>query len=170
MKKVRDLIVLEKGDPIIISAFPGVGKTWLFNNQDKLGLIVDDSDSSKFSWLDDGITRNPDFPNNYIRHIMDRMYNVDIICVSSHEVVRNTLVDNKLNHIVVYPNILDKEIYIQRFKDRGSPENFIRFIDNNWENFIEDMEINYVPYTLDIQLASGDYLSNAIKSIVREII
>ena len=38
---------------IILSAFPGTGKTYLFNNQEKLGLSVLDSDSSEFSWCYD---------------------------------------------------------------------------------------------------------------------
>jgi hypothetical protein len=35
--------------------------------------------------------RNPDFPNNYIKHIQDNIDKVDYIFVSSHEVVRKAL-------------------------------------------------------------------------------
>ena len=50
---------------MIISAFPGVGKTYLYNEYPKL---ISDSDSSKFSWLEDG-NRNPNFVKDYVDHI-----------------------------------------------------------------------------------------------------
>ena len=60
----------------VISAFPGCGKSWCFNNlQDKYKML--DSDSSNFSWAygEEGqkLGRNPDFPQNYISHIKENL-------------------------------------------------------------------------------------------------
>ena len=46
----------------IIAGFPGIGKSYVFNQRKYKCL---DSDSSLFSWIEKGV-RHPDFPNNYI--------------------------------------------------------------------------------------------------------
>jgi len=104
-----------------------------------------DSDSSQFSWIkdEDGNNtkeRNPDFPQNYIDHIKKNIGKVDVIFVSSHDVVRKALVDNGIRTIIVYPNKDLKSEWIRRFKERGNNEAFINFISDNWEKFISDIE------------------------------
>jgi hypothetical protein len=128
----------------IISAFPGVGKTWLYQHQEQLGITVLDSDSSQFSWIEEGV-RHPDFPNNYIQHIKDNLGKVDVICVSSHDVVRQALKENGLNYTIVYPDWSEKERYINRFIDRGNDVKFIKFISDNWFEFIRDIKRDDFP-------------------------
>lgn len=130
----------------VISAFPGCGKTYCFKNLNSKGLSILDSDSSDFSWVKDNNgnntkERNPEFPSNYIKHIKDNIGKVDIIFVSSHEVVRNALLENNLRFILVYPYKHCKDEWIKRFKSRGNNEAFINFISNNWDNFIDDMDL-----------------------------
>ena len=140
---------------IVISAFPACGKTYCFENyQDKFTML--DSDSSEFSWVKDENgkntkERNPDFPNNYIQHIKDNIGKVDIIFVSSHKIVRDALIENDIDTVLVYPSIDMRDEWIRRFKERGNNENFITFIDNNWVNFINEMdeEIDMMRCVLD---------------------
>ena len=106
----------------VISGFPGVGKSYLFNNTD---LKVLDSDSSNFSWIKDSEgrntkERNPDFPQNYIDHIKKNIGKVDIILTSSHDVVRKALKESCIDYILVHPNIRAKEEYIERYTQRGN--------------------------------------------------
>lgn len=128
----------------VISAFPACGKSYCFNNyQDKLSML--DSDSSEFSWIKDEnrnntTKRNPDFPQNYIKHIKDNIGKVDVIFVSSHEVVRKALAINEIKTLIVYPNKNLKDEWIRRFKERGDNDKFIRFISDNWDKFINDIE------------------------------
>jgi hypothetical protein len=128
----------------VISAFPACGKSYCFNNhQDKYSIL--DSDSSEFSWVKDSEgnntkERNPDFPSNYIKHIKDNIGKVDIIFVSSHEVVRKALFENDIKTIIVYPNKNLKDEWVRRFKERGNNEGFIKFISDNWDNFIDDIQ------------------------------
>lgn len=129
----------------VISAFPGCGKTHCFKNLNGKGLSILDSDSSEFSWIKDKDgnntkERNPEFPSNYIKHIKDNIDKVDIIFVSSHEVVRNALIESKISFILIYPYKHCKGEWIERFKSRGNNEAFINFISNNWDSFIEDMD------------------------------
>jgi len=128
----------------VISAFPACGKSYCFNNhQDEFSML--DSDSSEFSWIKgaDGkntTERNPNFPQNYIEYIKANIGKVDIIFVSSHDVVRKALKDNNIKVIIVYPIKDLKEEWIRRFKERGNNEGFINFISSNWDNFIDDIE------------------------------
>lgn len=142
MKKIKNQ------GTFIISAFPGCGKSYCYRNyQDKFSML--DSDSSDFSWIKDKNgnntkERNPEFPQNYIKHIKENIGKVDIIFVSSHDVVRKALKDNNIKTVVIYPNKDMKDEFIKRYRERGNNEGFINFISNNWDNFIEEIdEENY---------------------------
>ncbi len=122
----------------IISAFPGMGKTYFYNNAN--GITIADSDSSKYSWIyhEDGTKeRNPEFPKNYIEHIKSLIGKVEYIFVSTHEEVRNALFDNKIPFIVVYPDTCLKSEFIERYKNRGSDEAFVKLMDEKFEEWVE---------------------------------
>lgn len=147
----------------IISGFPGVGKTQFFKNQEGHDKTCLDSDSSNFSWVKDEngnntTERNPNFPNNYIEYIKNNIGKVDIIFVSSHEVVRKALEEANMKYILVYPKLNAKEEYIRRYKERGNSETFISFIGGNWENFINDMKNETFPFK--VELEGWQYLSS----------
>lgn len=132
----------------IISAFPGTGKSFYYkNNIDCL-----DSDSSKFD--------KEYFPSNYIKHIKDNIGKVNTILVSSHEEVRTELVKEKINFILVYPNIKLKEEYLKRYKERKSPKGLIKIIETNWEDWI--IQLQNQKNCIHIILESGQYLSDVI--------
>lgn len=141
----------------VISGFHAVGKSYLFNN--KSDLLVLDSDSSDFSWISEGV-RHPDFPNNYIKHIIDNIGQADIILVSSHDVVRKALQENNIKYTLVYPDKLLKDEYIQRFEDRGDGEPFLDFFNTKWDEFIDDMENETFPEK--IKLTNGQHLKDVI--------
>ena len=124
----------------ILSCFPGIGKTYLFNNQEKYGLRILDSDSSNFSWIEKG-KRNPAFPQNYIEHIKENMFKVDVILVSTHKEVREALVANihPKNLRFVVPPFTDIDVYIERYRKRGSSESFIKLLSDNWYDWILDI-------------------------------
>lgn len=131
---------------LIISAYPGCGKSYTTNylKEHRPDLIVLDSDSSYFSWIwKNGVKteeRNPDFPNNYIQHIKDNMNTANIIFVSSHKNVREALINEHIRYMLVYPDKSMKEEFMQRYKNRGSSEEFIKFQSDNWDKFIDECE------------------------------
>lgn len=148
----------------IISGFPGVGKSYLFDNN--MNLTILDSDSSQFSWIKDRDgnntkERNPNFPENYIQHIKDNVGMVDIIMVSSHKVVRDALKENNIDYILVYPSKPLKLQYLDRYKQRGNDDNFINMIDNNWEGFIYEIENETFPTKL--RLWNNEYLGDILR-------
>jgi hypothetical protein len=139
----------------IISGFPAVGKSYLFNSNKNLTIL--DSDSSQFSWIENGV-RHPDFPKNYINHIKENISKADIILVSSHKVVRNALKENGLNYILVYPAKKLKLEYIYRCSKRGNDFNFIKMLDENWDVFIDEIEEDIFPTKL--RLWDGEFLGD----------
>lgn len=150
----------------IISAFPGCGKTFCFKSNNELTIL--DSDSSNFSWVKDEKgnntkERHPDFPENYINHIKSNIGKVDVIFVSSHKNVREALYNAGLNITLVYPDKDNKEEWIKRFKERGNDEKFISFISDNWDEFIDDIENDYVFNRTHLhKLKKGEFISTEL--------
>lgn len=135
---------------VIVAGFPGVGKTWCVNNIGKYKML--DSDSSEFSWLynekkEKTDVRNPDFPENYIHHILENLGKYDIIFVSSHDVVRRALENNSIPYVLVFPeDTKDNKLhYISGYMKRGSSEAFCSLIYDNWTNWIEEMKMETWP-------------------------
>lgn len=135
---------------MLVAAFPGTGKTHFFNRC-YTGIVLD-SDSSLF--------HKDDFPENYIKHIKACRDTATIMLLSSHKVVRDALVRESLDFTLVYPKECLKEEYLQRYKKRGSTEQFISMINNNWSNWLFDCHrqvgCNH------IELESGQFLSDVI--------
>ena len=158
---------------LVISGFPGIGKTYA--QQHIQGRILD-SDSSNFSWARnaDGTVktdvngvklRHPEFPQNYMEHIKGNMGYADIIFVSSHDNVREALNKASIPHVLVYPSAEMKEEMVQRYIDRGSPQGFVDLIKKNWENFINGMKSDPCPNK--IELKPGQYLKDVLGDIAK---
>jgi len=130
--------MLTKKKTRIISAFPGIGKSYYHKLFPETTL---DSDSSLFSWEEgkQGIKRNPDFPNNYVTHIKENIGKYDFIFVSSHKEVREALLKNCLFFYLIYPSKDLKDVFIERYKDRGSSEDFISLVSKNYESWIKEL-------------------------------
>lgn len=141
---------------LIISGFPGIGKTYIAKEEP----FVLDSDSSKFSWLAKGV-RNPEFPENYIRHIKNSIKVAPpyyAILVSSHKVVRDALVAHGIKFTLVYPARGIKEEYIQRYKDRGNEGAFVKLLEKNWDSWMDELETQ--EGCTYIRLNTGQYLKD----------
>lgn len=149
---------------IIISAFPGSGKT-TFAKKFK-GRVLD-LESSDFKWKGDtdvDKVLNQDFPRNYIDTIIDAVksekYGAIIV---SNEFLNfeesKELSDMVENIIAIYP-LNDKETgdsrdeyyndeikneFLNCYKTMGKPDSFIKFISDNWDKLISDMENSTIP-------------------------
>lgn len=150
----------------IISAFPGTGKTYFTKANPGRAL---DSDSSKFSWCQgpDGPTkeRNPEFPGNYIAHIKENIGKYEFIFVSSHKETRDALFDNCLFFYAIYPHKDCKQDYLQRYAMRGDNPGFVNLVDENWDNWLDEMSF-CGPGCEQVQMTCSS-ISEAIPHIVR---
>lgn len=112
----------------VVCGFPGVGKSTAFNSEKK--YKVSDSDSSLFD--------KSQFPSNYIQHIKQQQEIMDFVMVSTHKVVRDALILEEIPFYLVYPTYSLKDVFIQRYIDRGSPEPFIQLMKDNFERFVDE--------------------------------
>ena len=116
---------------ILVSAFPGMGKTYAFNTLGKQLKILD-SDSSKFD--------KSDFPKNYIEHIKENIANNDIIFISSHKEVRDALEMENIDFDLFYPSKNRRNEFLENYVARHSPRDLIMKIDNHWNEWIDEIE------------------------------
>ncbi|KKN22181.1 hypothetical protein LCGC14_0917960 [marine sediment metagenome] len=148
---------------VVISAFPGTGKTYTAENSD---LNIQDSDSSNFSWKSPGI-RNPEFPQNYVEHIKGQMGKHDIIFVSSHQEVRDALLENGIRFVLIHPLREDKSTYLERFLYRGDDPAFIDMMEEKWDEFLDSMYAYENYGEIAILLLPGTFISNYIPLAIK---
>ena len=144
-------------DTVVCAAFPGTGKSYYCHNGDWSQYVPEgfccDSDSSKFD--------KSNFPQNYMEHIKQRIADKYArIFVSSHKEIRDSLVSNGINFVLIYPDKSLKQEYISRYKKRGNSEQFITLLENNWDNWIDDCEAQ--KGCKHIVLNSGQFVSNVV--------
>lgn len=148
----------------IYSVFPACGKTWLYEHQEDYDLKILDSDSSQFNWVYIKGTkeRNPDFPNNYIKHIKENIGKYDCIFVSSHASVREALGKEDIDFTIVYPSTNCKAEWVGRcfIRDRnGESGCSAEAMYNNWEQWISECFETGIGHK-EIVLYSNEYLSD----------
>ena len=159
-------------ETMVIAAFPGTGKSYCVKNEgDKFNGILD-SDSSNFSWVKDSngnntTERNPDFPNNYIKHIKENIGKVEIIFVSSHKEVREALEREGIEYVLVYPNVFQKDDYIKRYKNRGSSDKFVRLLEANWDEWINECRTEEYPVKIELPYFSVKYLNKEVIDLIK---
>lgn len=153
-RRIRRLAATAAGKgPVIISGFPGIGKSALCHLK---GLVCSDSDSSQFP--------KDEFPGNYIAHIREIAPKNDVTLVSSHFEVRDELEEQGFNFVLVYPTADQKDDYMLRYLNRGSPKAFLDLMYANWDKFLESCAKQQG--CLHVVLQPGQYLSDVIDDIV----
>jgi hypothetical protein len=150
----------------IFSVFPACGKTWMCEHQEELDLKILDSDSSLFSWIyANGVKeRNPDFPNNYIKHLKENIGKYDYIFVSSHASVRAALDKEGIAFTIVYPHMCYKAEWVGRcFIREKNGENgcSAEVMYNNWEQWVSECVATSYDHDA-IVLHAGRHLSEYI--------
>jgi hypothetical protein len=129
-------------DTLVISAFPGTGKTYLydkFKNENSITIL--DANYMDFTWKDvDKRTSNSLFPANYVRYIKDNLGKYDIIFTSTHRYVRDSLFDANIDFLTVYPSFELKDEYIERYILRDDNELFIDFMKMKFYDFVDELD------------------------------
>ncbi|KAH8659715.1 hypothetical protein BGZ61DRAFT_369924 [Ilyonectria robusta] len=120
---------------IIISAFPCAGKSWLEQHHSHAGYPVLDLDFSRFSFLVDGKTGNPQFKENDLDEIQKFVGQRTVILVSTPEELQNGLKDRGLKYFLVFPERGLKNQWLTRLKKRGD-YGLADLLQKDWEKFI----------------------------------
>jgi hypothetical protein len=143
----------------VVSGFPGIGKSWLSQNPN--GRVIADSDSSNFSWSNQSEKiRNPEWPSNYIRHIIETREKADFVFVSTHKEVRDAIVEASIPFTLVYPGPGMKAEYIERYVSRGNTSGFVKLLEQNYQNWIAELAAQQG--CRHLVLMSGQYLADVL--------
>lgn len=134
---------------LIISGFAGIGKTTL---EQKYSNVID-LESSDFKWIysDENTqnmnkerrkgttnrTQNPLWPLNYIKEIIQKSSEYDIVLISQDKDMRDCLKENGCSYIVCFPKKECKQEFIQRYIERGNNEKFISLVSSNFDTWID---------------------------------
>jgi len=147
---------------VLISGFPGIGKSTLFNTAGELKFL--DSDSTNFSWKDkEKQERNPEWPKNYLDHIASNIDKNDAVFISTHKEVRDALTAAGIPFTLVYPSLEMKEEYIQRYLDRGNNPQFVELLKQHYETWITELMAQ--KGCTHVVLGQGQYLSDVMAQI-----
>lgn len=148
---------------IVIAGFPGIGKSHLFRE----GFNASDSDSSLFSWVtvDGKKERNPEFPANYIKHILREIETRDFVLVSTHRDVRNALDANKICYALVYPGLECRDEYLKRYIDRESPKAFVDMMAEKFADFVKECDDHESVFACHFELEPKEFLSDVLEDI-----
>lgn len=145
----------------VFACFPGTGKTSFFKKY--MDKKVSDSDSSHFSWIVENgeKKRNPDFPANYIKHIQNLInQEYEFIFVSTHKEVIAALEEAGIEFVVITPARELKDVYLQRYKDRGSDQGFIDTLNKMWDTFMDDVHSCKAP--IIVLHDANNYVEDAV--------
>jgi hypothetical protein len=147
----------------IISGFPGIGKTTLYevghNHLKIMECRIDDINKSNVSL--DLISYN------YIDHILQIYDQYDVILVNSHKVIRQQLISNNISFYLVYPSLDLKSSYIKRYIDRDVDYNIIKQLDDNYIDWVMDCTKEPINYQYKYCLfESWETIYNVIDDII----
>lgn len=150
---------MNKNSVLVVSAFPGAGKTYAAEVLKNFGIPVFDIDSSRYN-------KNK-FPGNYVNRIKTRIKeikNADVgfIFVSSHKEVREALHKSEIQTLILYPEIMAKDEYINRYKERGSPDSFIDLVSANYEDWVKELQEEKLESHKYVELKPEDTVLSAI--------
>ena len=155
---------------MIIAAYAGTGKTYLASLcPDKVIDLVcmpykyhlenkfafDESSKANF----DNIL-NENWPYNYILAIKDCLNSNKIILIPTDVLILSILKSKQINYTLCYPQKDAKDIYYNRFINRGNNEEFINIFIGNWDNYMEIFERD--AFGKHIVLQSNQFLSDVL--------
>ena len=134
---------------MIICGFPGTGKSTVMN----IFKGVVDLESTPFK-------KNWKIYADVAEHMHKQGYTV---MVSSHKEMRNELLSREAAFVVVIPKKEDKALYIERYRERGNTEEFIKLLDENFEAWID--EILEEEGLVICELNGDEFISDLIASL-----
>lgn len=147
---------------ILISAFPGLGKTYLYQQYKDRLKILD---------LNTGRFEGDDFPGNYIAEVEKRLNDYDLILLSSDRNVRYALNDAGLDFDLFYPSKDRKNELIEIYVTNRKSRDFIMNLDHNFYDLIDEIEDEDLEHCFKHKIdkphrfiAQFDLLNNFLKS------
>jgi hypothetical protein len=102
-----------------------------------------------------------DWPSNYISAIKQNLESDKLLLIPTDLLVLEFLKEEKLPYYLCYPQMDAKEIYRERFLNRGNTDEFIEIFIGEWDIFMNEFEND--SYGQHIVLQPNQFLSDVIK-------
>jgi len=131
---------------IIVEGFAGTGKTTMAKKYDN----VFDLNSSDYHWIyeDKNISEkrkgndkrilNPEWPDNYIKKLFELKEEYDIVLAyQSIKVGQRIQYVYGYMPILCYPSKECKEEYLERYRQRGNNEEWMKMMEEHFDEWIE---------------------------------
>lgn len=151
----------------VVYAFPGTGKTTLCDiNKNCIELASEyyhwqtseKSESGKGTYT----VLNKNWPINYLSAIIKASHEYDYVFVTHSGSVLCR--QNGIPYDIVYPSFSCKEEYINRMRNRGNNESFVKNMQSNFNFYIESCK-NDSFATEKIELSQGQFLSDVMERL-----
>lgn len=154
-----------------MSVFAGLGKTTVGEKHSNICDLqsspyrydysqISKNDYEKMKCNSQSI-KNPEWPNNYLKAILEAINKYDLVLVPSNLDVRNLLVENKISFTFVLPykDEENKKKLLERYKKRGNNEKLINDVMNNFDCWSRNQEDYNYPIVI---LAKNKYLEDLL--------
>lgn len=152
----------------VICAFAGIGKTYISK---KYSNVID-FDLQKFKYIYNqkelynieklkGVENkviNKNWPNNYITQLRKIINKEKVVLVPADKEVRDILVKENINFILIMPSLDSKEQLINRYKKRGNNQKYIKRAINDLEKW-SNLKYDYEVIVLDKEEFLEDWLT-----------
>ena len=127
-----------------------------------------DPEASKANYDD----MREEWPDNYVEALKNFMYDATLISedsglsykkiflIPSDRLVLNMLRADGIPYTLVYPEYGAKDVYRQRYIDRGNTEDFLSVFIDGWDYFMTDLAAD--TYGQHIVLKSYEFLSDVL--------
>lgn len=143
---------------VVISVFAGLGKTTVGKKYanvcdltsskyryDYSNINEDDYEKMKY---DETRVVNPNWPDNYVKALIEAQEHYDVVLVPSNEDIRCLLQENKIDFIFVLPTLDSREVLLSRYKVRGNNEILIKEVMSYFDNWSRNQKDYDYPIVL----------------------
>lgn len=152
---------------LVISAFPGSGKSFLVKHNKNCKLLFSDKDNGFLNYEDEF--------KEYANEIMDIIGKVDFLLISQYPEVLKILHENGIPYIVVAPNNspylssymrnIIKQQWFGRFYLRKDSNDWMDLLYKNYDIWTSTSHLKSMKPSKIILLEGCEYLSNIINDL-----
>ncbi len=83
---------------------------------------------------------NPLWPQNFMNQLLENLQKYDVILMPANDEIISYLEESKLDYLLCYPKAECKSIYMKRYWERGSNEEWIRNMEENFEQNVQGFD------------------------------
>lgn len=152
---------------VIISGFPGVGKSALHGLKHDGSCINPDG---KYAIHDAGTTAGDPKGEDYWQVVEDLSQEPDaVVLVTASADSHSRLLSRGLRFVCVHPGLDLKDEYMRRYFDRFGLDATWRSLYRYWEERIRELEVSSDGACTDLELAAGEDLEDLLPDILAAV-